>query len=317
MMIVAFVAAVFACRHALQTWRNARSRGIGHSDVAIEIDSVGNTLVFNANGTGGSDLYLMDLKTSEVTRVTDTAAYEHDASFSPNGGTIVFSAGVPGDPADHIFTCALDGSNRKQLTSEDADDSTPRFSPDGALIVFARGREYLWGGLGGNGWRDHAIYLMGRDGQDVRQVSPNGTSVHGPRFSSNGEKLICWHNGVTTMPVDGSEQMSQLINRRRAIPSPDNSLFAYSKGQFSPDHEIYVCQADGTGERQITQTSNMGCKHPVFTPDGSRLMFLREEWPNGPMGVPKFSLWEIDVSGENLRMIADHSLFDDPLAWNP
>ena len=77
-----------------------------------------------------------------------------------------------------------------------------------------------------------------------------------------------------------------------------------------------MANADATSEQALT--SNMGgCYRPTFAHAGDRLFFLHEEWPHGPTGVAKFSVWEINIDGSSVRMLADHGLFDAPLSWTP
>ena len=56
----------------------------------------------------------------------------------------------------------------------------------------------------------------------------------------------------------------------------------------------------------------------MFNRKGDRLFFLRDEWPDGPTGVPKASLWEVAIDGTAApKELADHGLFDSPLTWRP
>jgi Tol biopolymer transport system component len=92
----------------------------GHQDTTIAISPTDDTIVFNAAGTGGRDLYLLTLTDLKVHRVADTPEYEVAPSFSPDGQRIVYAAGVPGDRADHLFTIGIDGTSKTQLTDIDA-----------------------------------------------------------------------------------------------------------------------------------------------------------------------------------------------------
>jgi hypothetical protein len=56
---------------------------------------------------------------------------------------------------------------------------------------------------------------------------------------------------------------------------------------------------------------------PVLSRDGNLLYFFLGEWPDGPTGMPRQSLWKINVDGANLRMIANSQLFEQPLSWKP
>jgi hypothetical protein len=59
-------------------------------------------------------------------------AHEENRSAYPDGTMIVCAAGQSADRADHLFLRSLNGKVIRQLTSDDANDATPRFS-DGSL----------------------------------------------------------------------------------------------------------------------------------------------------------------------------------------
>ena len=120
------------CGLFLRGCANEHYRPPGQVDITFDISDSGETIVFNAVGTGGRDLYLLRLSDSSVTCVASTPEYEVTPSFSPDGKSLVYAAGVPGDRADHIFVRPLDGTGARQVTQADANDSSPRVSPDGA-----------------------------------------------------------------------------------------------------------------------------------------------------------------------------------------
>ena len=72
-----------------------------------------------------------------VTRLTDTAGYDAEATVGPDG-RIVFTSVRDGDM--EIYSMAGDGSDVRRLTNRRGPDGGPFFSPDGSKIVF-RGRE--------------------------------------------------------------------------------------------------------------------------------------------------------------------------------
>jgi hypothetical protein len=78
---------------------------------------------------------------------------------------------------------------------------------------------------------------------------------------------------------------------------------------------VYIEAADGTGRTQLTKLG--GCDRPLFTKSGDQILFFRIEWPRGPTGLPKSSIWSIGADGQNLKEVADRNLFDDPLKWKP
>jgi Tol biopolymer transport system component len=274
-------------------------------------------IIFNAVGTGGRDLYRLDLTNLNVTRIAETPDYETAPSYSPDGLRIVYAAGIPGDRADHIFTIRIGGGAKTQLTDIDANDTSPRFSPDGETIVFARDKTYNWGGLAANWELGGVICLIDADGSNLRQLTSDEDFAFEPYFSADGTCIVySTVNGRMLIRVDGSSAPQPLAGPYDAVPSSDGKAIAYSKGKYSPDLKIYMAHGDATSERILTPKMG-GCYRPVFTQKADRLCFLREEWPDGATGVPKFSVWETDVDGVAVRMLTDRGLFDAPLSWNP
>lgn len=310
------VAMVCLCGCPLGTPRD-HYRPIGHGDTTVAVSPMDDAILFNAVGTGGRDLYRLDLTNLTVTRIAETPEYETAPSCSPDGLRIVYAAGVPGDRADHIFTIRHDGRAKTQLTDIDANDTSPRFSPDGEMIVFARDKTYNWGGLAANWEPGGVICLINADGTNVRQLTSDEHFAFEPYFSADGTRIVySTVNGRMSIPVDGSAAPQPLPGPVGAVPSSDGKAIAFSKGKYSPDLKICMANADATSERILT--SNMGgCYRPVFTHIDDRLFFLHEEWPDGATGVPKFSLWEITVGGSSVRMLADRGVFDAPFSWKP
>ncbi len=308
---------------------NGHDRPEGHSDVTFRISPRGDELVFNARGEGGRDLYRLDLTSLKVTRIAATPSYEVDPEYAPDGMSVVYAAGKPGDRADHLFLRSLDGKSLKQLTNLDANDASPAFSPDGSLIVFTRDKTYNWGGQASNWDAGGVLCLMRLDGTGLRQITEDGSMAIDPHFSPDGKTILFWgEDGLFTVAVavDGSGPPRPLggLSGREATYSPDGRTIAFLQGQYSPDQRIFTARADGSGPRRLAHQDGEqlaspggGRFRPTFTPDGKQILFFLESWPDGPTGFPKESLWAVDSEGGNAREIAGYSLFDNPLNWRP
>ena len=306
---------------------NGHDRPGGHGDITYGISPRGDELVFNAGGEGGRDLYRLDLVNLKVTRVAATPDYEVDPEYSPDGSSVVYAAGVPGDRADHIFLRSLDGKSVKQLTKEDANDAAPAFSPDGSLIVFTRDKTYNWGGLASNWDAGGVICVVKSDGTGVRQVTKDGSMAIDPHFSPDGKTILFWGDGgLSTVPADGSALPTPLggLSGTFAVYSPDGVAVAFVQGRYAKDQRVFTARADGSGLKKFDPPVEPGPGppgggrfRPAFMPDGKRIAFFLEFWPDGPTGSAKHSLWDMDSDGDRATEIADWSLFDDPLRWKP
>lgn len=321
-------AMVLTAASLLSGCANGHDRPGGHSNISFSISPRGDEVVFNAGGEGGRDLFRLELAGLTVTRVAATSDYEVDPEYSPDGMSVVYAAGKPGDRADHIFLRSLDGKSVKQLTKVDANDASPGFSPDGSLIVFTRDKTYNWGGLGANWDAGGVLCVIGADGTGLRQLTNDGSMAIDPHFSPDGKAILFWgdDSGLNTVAADGSEPPRPLggLAGREAVYSPDGRTVAFSQGRYAPDQRIFTAQADGSGLKKLAPRGEErlafpsgGCFRPAFAPDGKRILFFLESWPDGPTGSLKVSLWSVDSEGGDPREIAGYGLFDDPLNWKP
>ena len=122
------------------------------------------------------EIYLMNSDGSNVRRLTHTPGKGEslEPDFSPDGTQIVFTrihqdcSGGCRLPAPDIDVMNADGSNVRQLTSENTGDTpaaSPAFSPDGRQIAFLheQGIETLQ--------RPLELYLMDADGSHVKRLT--------------------------------------------------------------------------------------------------------------------------------------------------
>src|SRR5258705_13123849 len=94
-----------------------------------------------------------------------------------SGQKIVFGSVRNGGNHD-IFVMDTDGSNQTRLTSHLAYDDQPRWSPNGAKIVFMSGRD-------GN----FEIYSMNADGSGQTRLTNNPAADGFPAWSPDGSRI--------------------------------------------------------------------------------------------------------------------------------
>jgi Tol biopolymer transport system component len=290
------------------------SRPVGLSNVTFDISRDGRSLVFAGIGGGGRDLYLLDLKSHRVTPLISSEHYEICPSFSPDGETVAFTRGVAGVRADQLCVINIKSGRVTQVTDADENVSSPVFLPDGKTVLCTVETNYRWGG-GASSW-DEGGELRIIDTQTREQVRLQTAvaPVFSPRISADG-KWIAWI-------ADGAHiaRMSDLGKAMKVDPlavsvsiNGDGSRVAVSAGEYSPDQKIYVFNR-AEKERRLLSGSVEGCENPVFSPDGSYVYFLAEEWPDGPTGSPTTSLKRAASSDGAVVEIASSSLFANPLS---
>lgn len=87
--------------------------------------------VFAVSATDGGD----------AVRVSNSVAGEYQLAWAPDSRRLVYVSDR--DRVPHLFLYDFTNNTETQLTRDAADDSTPRFSPDGKLLAFIRGAREL------------------------------------------------------------------------------------------------------------------------------------------------------------------------------
>jgi TolB protein len=113
------------------------------------------TVAFASNRSGDSDVYLIDVESGRVTRLTDDPVHDADPAWSPGGSHIAFTSHRNDVP--HICVMTRDGSGAACVSEHIIEPSS---SPDGARLTFYRDTpEGTW------------IFIADADGSRVRQVT--------------------------------------------------------------------------------------------------------------------------------------------------
>ncbi len=255
---------------------------VGRREVA-SIDAEGSPdrerIAFSSNRTGPwDDLYVMDADGGNVRQLTNTPEVsEHDAAWSPDGRHIAYSAqprapiAADGTRQDRqpaqVWIMDADGSNARALTGGSSRNIRPAWSPDGSTIAFMSDRHADFDlNLMGTDDGDFEIYLMDRDGSNVRRLTKYAGAAHTPAWSPDGQR-IAFHlqnghvgrNGtanIHVMNADGSN-LRRLTNdpRKHVRPawSPDGKAIVFNCGPGRPEKwEICLIRADGSGFRTLT-----------------------------------------------------------------
>jgi Tol biopolymer transport system component len=234
--------------------------------------------VVNEDGTG-----LVNLTNSPE-------VYDIHPVWSPDGTRIAFassrtSVATNTDGNIEIFVMSADGSNVVQQTftttglGQFVNSYEPSWNPAGTQIVF-------------EGWRAASgfpqiitINVDGNGNETVLTDTADFGSKFSPDWSPDGTKILfTWALGqqdIHVINADGSQEANLTpdtlgSDQRGAVWSPDGARFAFTDTRFwsIPDYntEIFVRNADGTGEVQVTDHPSID-EEPSWSPDGTEIAF--------------------------------------------
>jgi dipeptidyl aminopeptidase/acylaminoacyl peptidase len=92
--------------------------------------------------------------------------------------------------------------------------------------------------------------------------------------------------------------------------SPDGRQIAFTKVDIYGYGSIYVMDADGSNQRQLTQSvrNSWNDQHPSWSPDGTKIAFTNFVFPGG-------GLYVMDADGSDRRRIGDFAF--TKISWSP
>jgi dipeptidyl aminopeptidase/acylaminoacyl peptidase len=216
--------------------------------------------------------------------------------LSPDGNRVAFARGTPGN----IWVLDIERGLAEPVTTDPADDSNPRWSPDGKTIAFQSTRN------GKSGLYRRAVGVVAED-QPLLQDQPE--KVLGD-WSPDGRYLAYWANGdIWVLPLQGDPKPAEAkplqITRTEAAErnpriSPDGRWIAYVSNEPGQD-EVYVQSFPEPGIRQKVSTA--GGILPRWNWD-SKELFYRQN-----VGQTVWKTVSISSSGASLVVTAPETLF--------
>lgn len=130
------------------------------------------------------------------------------------------------------------------------DGVNPKFSPDGALIVY----------------QSSGLRVMSSDGSNSRLLNAAGGT---PSFDPTSTRIAFGDNGIWQINVDGTGLTRLAAAGLKPTWSPDGSQISY---QATADgrQQLFVMNADGTNQRRVLTSAAI--IDPVWLPS-SRIVF--------------------------------------------
>jgi len=285
---------------------------------AIERGSISSLYSVRANGTG--------LRRLTVPPTRQDLGGDSGPVWSPDGRRIVFERDLPYWGADRFRLAAVPaaGGLARQLTPGPY-DAMPTISPNGRRIAFSRLHN-----------ETVSLFTVDRRGQHAAPLVADGLDIS-PAWSPDGRTIVFSRLADKSLPIDQASLYlagadGSNVRQLGAVPvrgvspawSPDGRRIAFVSfadhngsacpaGDCTPNGEIYVVSADGSGLTRLT-TSKGDDEHPTWSPDGSRIAFasgflLRSE---GHLSW----LVTVPADGGRLTRIGRFSGVLDP-AWSP
>ena len=252
---------------------------------------------------------------------------------SPDGSEIVF------DLLGDIYVMPIGGGEARAISTGNAWDMQPRYSPSGSEIAFTSDR-----GGGDN------IWVMNRDGSNPRAITKETFRLlNGPEWSPDGNFIVARKHFTSARSLGSGEmwlfhrsgvgsgvQMTKARTKQKdsnePVFSPDGRYLYFSDDatpgdtfQYSkdPNGQIYVIQRldRNTGEVEPYVTGPGGAVRPTPSPDGKSLAFVRRIRGKSNLMIMDIASGRIDSLTDGLERDmqetwAVHNVYPG-ISWTP
>ena len=271
------------------------------------------------------------------------------AQVSPDGTKVVYTireATMTDDRSEyvnHIWISAIDGSNAKQLTTGDKNNSNPKWSPDNKSIAFTSSRD------GKNN-----VYILPIAGGEAEKITETKGGVSEFEWSNDGTKIAVivadavtdkeeknkkakndWYMWEAELKQnrlqvywinqkDASQKYMQklLTNDNISVYAFDwnkdgtSIVYSYGKSTKANDNsysDIALINIETGVIKNIANTA-AGESSPQFSPDGSLISYYSTENPNDWPGAKHVKVYAL-ADGKTLRLKATPNEDGSILGW--
>ena len=230
-----------------------------------------------------SHLWLLDIATGEITRLTHGKANNSHPCWSPDGSGLAFLSTRSGKP--QLYHLPLTGGEARPLTAlEQGVGGGPVWSPDGRWIAFTAGPNrgevvaaddpyrvtrhvYRFDGLGYLDDAAQDLFVIPAEGGDPQQLTDDSAHNTNPRWSPDSSELLYCaalrpDQHRVSLPelrvVNLTGQIRDVVTYAWGYPSgsvdwlPDGKRIAFvgvEKGQpIGTQADLFVTPADGVGQ---------------------------------------------------------------------
>ncbi|MEE8526205.1 MAG: S9 family peptidase, partial [Thermoanaerobaculia bacterium] len=229
-----------------------------------------------------------------------------DPQISPDGETVVYVRNFMDVMSDrrrsNLWIVRADGSDHRPVTTGLANDSSPRWSPDGKRLLYASSGEDR------DADRGTQLYVRWMDTGQTARLTQLTSGPRGLTWSPDGRFIAfsmlvrTQHDAFVELPDKprGAEWAEKLVVIDKLIYRADGD--GYVEDGFA---QLFVLSADGGTPRQITRGEFQHDGRPSWTSDGAALIFSanrHQDWRYRPLDS---EVYEVSVADGSIRALTD------------
>ena len=286
-------------------------------------------IAFGVRDATGSNIFSMVPDGTDLKQLTTDTGNHLCASYSADASHIAYCGDGSGN--FEIWTIKADGTAPEQLTHLEGTALFPDASHDGTKVAF--------GGIQGDDANTEVYVVDAATGAGLVALTSceglaPGCSNDYPAWSPDDKHIVYIHSDDTVnevgvnqqvwvMNADGSDQHPLTTGDapKDQVPnwSPDGESIVYSSGSLS-NEGIWVMKSDGSANLQLsgcTSGEESPCAAgddfgPVWSPDGTRIAFLRSFQDLGTSDRP---IYVMNADGSDQHRVTEDVILAAVPSW--
>jgi serine/threonine protein kinase len=230
-------------------------------------------------------------------RLTDFVGMEEFPALSPDGKAVAFTADISG--TRQVWVRLLSGGAPLQVSHDEGDHRSPRWSPDSASVIYFSPSEEPDGQ--GKIWEIPALGGTARPivtSLGAGDVSHDGKHIAYFRSNQKEVELAVADRDGTNSRTIATMGMEYTYSSLRW--SPDDSKLGFQRGRTF-DYDIFYVAADGGEVKKLTDDGNPLAGF-AWMPGGSGIVYSSSRGDT-VLYLRTMNLWSVDLDGKNLRQL--------------
>lgn len=220
----------------------------------------GKKIAYTSYENDRSQVFVIDLATSERTMLSSFKGVNGAPAFSPNSDALALVLSKDGSP--NLYLYDLNSKSYKKLTSGYAIDTEPSWSSDGSKIIFTSNR--------GGGPQ---VYSYNLSSGKVERLSFTGKYNASASYTPDGKNIIMMHRRergynfqLGMQNLNSGEFTSLTKNNYDASPSvsPNGDLVVYSR-KVGNHFELNMVSVSGANNHKL-KTASGSIEFPRWSP---------------------------------------------------
>lgn len=237
-----------------------------------------------------------------------------DPTLSPDGKLAVVAVTTydveKNKGLSDLWLLPTGGGTARQLTSDQANDTQPRFSPDGKWIAFVskRGED-----------KENQVYLIAPDGGEARRITNVPTGVLAPKWFPDSQRIafVTYVWPALKTWKEAEDRLKERADSKMSAKVWDKAPFSYWD-HFIDDRSAHLYSIDLAGGEPRPHTLPTGHALSVtepdtssydVAPDGTEIAFASDIDASGIDG--NFDVFVVPAAGGAARNLTTDNKADD------